>query len=76
MECIGCDAKWTKPVPVEKDPGDVTSSLCGRCFHEAITPVIRRRQRKEGNFDCFGTAGNHCDQDGCKYRRHCLHPHQ
>jgi len=34
--------------------------------------LIRNIQRREGNFDCFGTAINFCDQNGCMWRRGCL----
>jgi hypothetical protein len=34
--------------------------------------LIREIQRKEGNFDCFGTAVNYCDQFNCLWRDDCL----
>ena len=34
--------------------------------------LIREIQRAEGNFDCFGTAGDYCDQLGCLFRDDCL----
>ncbi|MFA5411644.1 MAG: SAP domain-containing protein [Candidatus Omnitrophota bacterium] len=34
--------------------------------------LIKAIQRKEGNFDCFGTARNYCDQAGCAWRSDCL----
>lgn len=34
--------------------------------------MIREIQRAEGNFDCFGTATDHCDQLGCLFREDCL----
>ncbi len=35
--------------------------------------IIREIQRKEGNFDCFGTvANNECDQEACCWREDCL----
>lgn len=36
--------------------------------------LIRRIQRAEGNFDCFGTAGDYCDQSECCFREDCLRP--
>lgn len=34
---------------------------------------VRLAQRTEGNFDCFGRAGEgYCDQGGCSYRDECL----
>ncbi|MDR3640094.1 MAG: hypothetical protein P4L39_02080 [Humidesulfovibrio sp.] len=33
---------------------------------------VRRAQRREGNFDCFGKAKDGCcDQGGCSYRSDC-----
>ena len=29
-------------------------------------------QRAEGNFDCFGTADDYCDQLNCLFRMDCL----
>ena len=35
--------------------------------------IIRTLQRKEGNFDCYGTAySGVCDQQGCLWREDCL----
>ncbi len=34
--------------------------------------LIRSIQRKEGNFECFGTAGAVCDQMACCWREDCL----
>jgi len=34
--------------------------------------LIRKIQRAEGNFDCFGTATEYCDQWDCFYREECL----
>ena len=36
--------------------------------------LIRRIQRAEGNFDCFGTAKDYCDQFQCSFREDCLKP--
>lgn len=37
--------------------------------------IIRSIQRKEGNFDCFGTAiDGYCDQYNCLWRSDCLKP--
>lgn len=35
--------------------------------------LIKAIQRKEGNFDCFGSAKNVCDQANCLWRKDCLH---
>ncbi len=34
--------------------------------------LIREIQRAEGNFPCFGTAGDSCDQLHCCWREACL----
>ena len=34
--------------------------------------LIRTIQRAEGNFDCFGTAIENCDQTDCLFRKDCL----
>ena len=34
--------------------------------------LIRAIQRAEGNFDCFGSAEQWCDQIECLYRDLCL----
>ncbi|MDH3851458.1 MAG: Rho termination factor N-terminal domain-containing protein [Deltaproteobacteria bacterium] len=34
--------------------------------------LIREIQKKEGNFDCFATATEYCDQVDCLYRDDCL----
>ncbi|MBU4036869.1 MAG: SAP domain-containing protein [Proteobacteria bacterium] len=34
--------------------------------------LVKAIQRKEGNFDCFGSAGNYCDQSVCCWRGDCL----
>lgn len=34
--------------------------------------LIRAIQRQEGNFPCFGTATDYCDQMNCLWREDCL----
>ena len=34
--------------------------------------LIRTIQRSEGNFDCFGTARDYCDQRECCFYRDCF----
>jgi hypothetical protein len=36
--------------------------------------LIRRIQKAEGYFDCFGTAKDYCDQVQCCFRDDCLKP--
>ena len=34
--------------------------------------LVRAIQLAEGNFDCFGTAEDYCDQLNCLFRKDCL----
>ncbi len=34
--------------------------------------LIREIQTREGNFPCFGTATEFCDQQDCSFREDCL----
>jgi len=34
--------------------------------------LVKKIQKAEGNFDCFGTAKSYCDQDACCFREDCL----
>lgn len=34
--------------------------------------LVKSIQRKEGNFDCFGTARGYCDQTSCCWRADCV----
>jgi hypothetical protein len=36
--------------------------------------LIRQIQKAEGNFDCFGSAHDYCDQWNCCFREDCLPP--
>lgn len=48
-----------------KDLGVGTSRL-----HKGV--LIKEIQLAEGNFDCFGTAVDYCDQVDCLFRMDCL----
>jgi hypothetical protein len=72
VKCIKCGEEWEKDSLIAWGPEDITSSLCHSCFREVISPVIHRKQLREGNFDCFGKAGAYCDQFACKYHKWCL----
>lgn len=41
-------------------------------FAKTKAELIREIQRKEGNYDCYGTAQGYCDQEGCSFRSACL----
>lgn len=34
--------------------------------------LIKTIQKNEGNFSCYGTAINYCDQNSCCWRNDCL----
>jgi hypothetical protein len=34
--------------------------------------LIKAIQTAEGNFDCYGTATDYCDQLSCLFREDCL----
>jgi len=34
--------------------------------------LIKTIQKKEGNFDCFGTSRGSCDQFSCSWRNDCV----
>jgi len=34
--------------------------------------LVKTIQRKEGNFDCFGSASGNCDQLACCWRDDCF----
>lgn len=72
VKCMKCDKEWTKECSIPWGPDDFTSSLCDACFVEVISPIIHKKQLREGNFDCFGKANEYCDQPECKYKEWCL----
>jgi hypothetical protein len=41
-------------------------------FGKTKAALIREIQVAEGNFDCFGSAAEYCDQWGCHYRPLCF----
>jgi hypothetical protein len=43
-----------------------------KCFGKTKADLIREIQRAEGNFDCFGTAQDYCDQWECCFRSLCV----
>ncbi len=50
----------------------MAKSLGVNSFGKTKAELIREIQRKEGNFDCYGTAGTYCDQLECLFRTSCL----
>ena len=43
-----------------------------KSFGKGKVELIKEIQRKQGNFDCFGTAEGYCDQLECLFRASCL----
>ena len=41
-------------------------------WKHAKKDLVKAIQRSEGNFDCFGTAINYCDQSACSWRNDCI----
>lgn len=41
-------------------------------FGKSKVELIKEIQRTEGNFDCYGSAENDCDQADCLFRASCL----
>lgn len=70
-ECIRCHEKWGGGEP-ETDTDGCSHGLCVKCLKEALIPLYRKRQAREGNFDCFGKSLGYCDQADCKYRQICV----
>jgi hypothetical protein len=62
--CIGCGSiiKSGEPEPF------ASSGACRTCLERQIRSI----QRRQGNFDCFGSAKEFCDQARCKYRWLCF----
>ena len=44
VKCIQCGKEWTKDSVIRWGPNDISSSLCGSCFIEVISPIICRKQ--------------------------------
>ena len=57
-----------KPVDIKKK----AKSLGIKAGNMSRTNTIRAIQKVEGNFECFGTATDYCDQLGCAWRDLCL----
>jgi hypothetical protein len=68
-QCIKCKRTWIKG----KESVFYSHGLCKVCARGLLIPTIRKKQIREGNFDCFGKAKFYCDQYLCKYKSLCLH---
>ncbi len=68
-QCFRCKSTWGEGRP---EVEGYSHGLCAPCLKEALTPIYRKRQVREGHFDCFGKSAGYCDQYSCKYRDVCL----
>ena len=68
--CIRCGKTWAINNG-DLDPAP-SGSLCRPCLRKSLIPLFRKRQLREGNFDCFGKANYYCDQVNCKYKNLCV----
>ena len=50
----------------------IAKSLGINSFGKNKVELIKEIQRKQGNFDCYGSAANYCDQLSCLFRSPCL----
>jgi len=50
----------------------IAKNLGINSFGLSKAELIKEIQRKQGNFDCYGSAGDYCDQLGCLFRLSCL----
>jgi len=41
-------------------------------FGKSKIALVREIQRKQGNFDCFATAVDYCDQQQCCFKAVCF----
>ncbi len=50
----------------------IAKSLGINSFGKSKADLIKEIQRKQGNFDCYGSATEYCDQLDCLFRSSCL----
>jgi hypothetical protein len=50
----------------------IAKNLGINSFGLSKAELIKEIQRKQGNFDCYGSAGDYCDQLECLFRSSCL----
>ena len=68
--CVKCGKTWG--TVKGGDGAEYSGGLCSTCLRECLIPLYRKKQLREGNFDCFGKARSYCDQFQCLYRKNCL----
>jgi transcription termination factor Rho len=70
IQRIASEEKKTMTIPEIKKMAKKMGIKAGPKMKKA--ELIRQIQRAEGNFDCFGTAVDFCDQYDCLWRQDCL----
>lgn len=50
----------------------VSHGSCRCCVRKHLETIIRKQQKREGHFDCFGKAIDSCSQVNCKYHNPCV----
>jgi len=50
----------------------IAKSLGVNSFGKSKVELIKGIQRKQGNFDCYGSTSDYCDQLNCLFRSSCL----
>jgi hypothetical protein len=68
-QCIRCNVEWGTGNPALDG---YSHGLCAECLKLGLTPIYRKRQLEEGNFDCFAKSEGYCDQSNCRYKDICL----
>jgi hypothetical protein len=74
QKCLVDLNNWRPDIDELKEVGlFISHSYCEPCFRKIIEPTYRKRQKEEGNPDCFGKANDgNCTQGECKYYRRCV----
>ena len=72
VQCVKCKKTWDDGKEDKHPDGRLSHGLCKDCARELLIPTVRKKQLREGNFDCFGKAIHTCSQTGCKYIMVCV----
>ena len=72
-QCINCNKKWTNSNDdISIETKEISHGLCKECLSIRLLDIYRKKQLKEGNFDCYGKFNEYCDQDCCCYKDLCV----
>lgn len=69
FRCLKCKTTWGTGNPKEEGYSD---GFCKPCARKQLLHLLRKKQREQGNFDCFGKSKGFCDQINCTYRIFCV----